>query len=221
MFAQFKNVVENFAQQGPNTSNSSPNSRSNAASPSPSASQSKLASTFDQRTPKRTASLDSRPKLSLEDRLKAAAGRSNSTDVPAARSKYSSSPPPTEPANIPLPLSPPSSPIQQQLTLGNAPDPSSAYPACDTDQGTDTELLLSHANASKGDLLLSPGNPGKDDLGLKTPVSFEPAGKGSPAQPCGNQGIELEELQTNLKLLEKRFAGQPAVPLPLVYLLLS
>src|SRR6201986_5216558 len=114
MFAQFKNVVESFAQNNPpNSSGGSSATRGNSLNAAPSLANKQRTGSQEGSTPARTSSLDSRPTLSLEDPLKATSsgGGSAATSLPNILSIGPRSQTPTfDPTKTPLPESLPSSP---------------------------------------------------------------------------------------------------------------
>jgi hypothetical protein len=205
MFTQLKNAVENLSQQSPSSSSSTnSNTRTNVAfSPLLANKPKSEASGTEQHAVKRTPSADSRsrPKLSLEDRLRASfnSGGASIASSPSISETISRAPSPANPAAIPLPLSPPPSPMELSSVAHRSAD--ALHSVGISNPPFSGESSEDHPLSPEPDDTREPDNPAPVTNVPLTTQSHTDGG------PHVQEPVALEQLQMKLKLLEKRFAG--------------
>jgi hypothetical protein len=203
MFAQFKNVVESFAQ--PNATNV--RGSSGNLSLSPEAKQ--RTGSSERSTPARTSSLDSRPKLSLEDRLRATVTISgtNNTSTQDLATNVTQNHTPLDPTRIPLPLSPPSSPTNTDFIKTTFTDPLIGLSMKDGHHSLDDQPLI-HPSASDEPIAMASIYPEhlSSSQNVAGPSSEVPQKDSTSSGDGEHDNVNL--LRDKLKLIEMKFASE-------------
>jgi hypothetical protein len=208
MFAQFKNVVESFAQNNPaSPTGGSSATRSNSVNAASSPANRQRTGSQERPTPARTSSLDSRPKLSLEDRLKAtiSVGGPASTSLPNIVSIDPRGQTPIfDPTKISLPESPPPSPTNAGFDAC-LPRVSSGYAEPSLPAERPTEVSTTNTDVVTNSVQGIESN--RDTTARSHPD--EPLGISASSSDDSQSNVKL--LQEKLKLIEKKFAGKQVI----------